>query len=82
MVVARRCSCPCHCHSLASLFSLPQTVYQSERVGAAGKTYHAECFRCAHCHVILATATFCNNQVSNYCPSCYQMLVNKHGANF
>jgi len=59
-----------------------KTVYASERVGAAGKTYHNTCFRCAHCNKILESTAFSNVNGKNYCNTDFQMLVAKHGLNF
>lgn len=59
-----------------------KTVYAGERVGAAGKAYHNTCFRCAHCNKILEPTTFCNLNQRNFCPTDFQMLVNKQGLTF
>jgi hypothetical protein len=54
-----------------------KTVYPMEFVGAAGKAFHKNCFRCTVCQTILKATNYCCTDDSKfYCKTHYMALVN------
>jgi len=64
----------------AKCFICTKTVYAMEFVGASGKAFHKNCFRCKTCSGKLKADSYCTsgNDVF-YCKTHYTELFNKSG---
>ncbi|KAI1718143.1 LIM domain-containing protein [Ditylenchus destructor] len=48
-----------------------RTVYEAEKIVAAGKTWHKSCFKCAACGRLLALGKSCDRNGEILCNVCY-----------
>ncbi|KAI1731390.1 LIM domain-containing protein [Ditylenchus destructor] len=48
-----------------------RTVYEAEKIVAAGKTWHKSCFKCAACNRLLALGKSCDRNGEILCNTCY-----------
>jgi hypothetical protein len=56
-----------------------KTVYAMEKVSVEGKSYHENCFKCAHCKKKLTPGTYTAIESSFYCKPHYTQLFTQKG---
>ncbi|KAI1703410.1 LIM domain-containing protein [Ditylenchus destructor] len=56
-----------------------RTVYEAEKMKAAGKVWHKSCFRCLSCRHPLALGKFCSEKGELFCSTCYSKYFGPKG---
>lgn len=59
-----------------------KNVYSAEEVKAAGKSFHRQCYTCAHCNKSINAGRYSEHEGELYDNNCYQRLFGPKGVGF